>query len=58
MVSSFQDPIHGCFGNKKYQNSNRFKRYDQKMKYHCSSHETGLAIGYYVVLLRYFLKKI
>lgn len=38
--------------------SSRFKRYDKEMVDACSSHETGIAIGYLSVFLRYELDAI
>jgi hypothetical protein len=34
----------------------RVKRYDQKMINDCSSHETGLAIGYYSIFLKFLIE--
>jgi len=34
------------------------KRGDSKMESNCSSHETGLAIGYYSLIIQIFLKNL
>ena len=44
--------------NLKTHRNQRSKRYDQPMQFGCSSHETGLAIGYYSVLLNYYIDNI
>jgi hypothetical protein len=43
------------YRNLKTHRNQRSKRYDQPMQFGCSSHETGLAIGYYSVLLNYYI---